>query len=158
VAAEASPAATAMRPPAPEVLSPTTILTLPAGPPVVNAEPVRSNTDPLLPEEAVPDLNDRAPLVPEAPAWAVLRLNAPLEVALLAPFKSEIDPPVAMVEYPATNTMRPAPPVLPAPTLILTLPEAPVVADFARSISAPLLPAAFTSPVWRCRAPLALLP
>ena len=78
-AVAASPALTATRPPVELFPLPTTILKLPPAPDV--AEPVRSVIMPLLPFDVVPEVNDKEPLVPFAPAMAVRTLNTPLDVA-----------------------------------------------------------------------------
>jgi hypothetical protein len=75
----ASPALMAIRPPELNFPLPTTTLTLPATPLV--ADPVRNVIWPLLPLLVVPEVKDREPAVPAAPALAVRTLNAPLEVA-----------------------------------------------------------------------------
>ena len=58
--------------------APTTTLKLPAVP-LVEA-PVFNTMPPLLPLLVVPERNDRKPVTPVVPEFAVLKLNAPLDV------------------------------------------------------------------------------
>ena len=57
---------------------PTTTLKLPAAPFV--AAPVFNTMPPLLPLLAVPERKDKKPVTPVVPEFAVLTLNAPLDV------------------------------------------------------------------------------
>jgi hypothetical protein len=78
-AAVLSPADTVMRPPVERFPLPITILTLPAVHLV--AEPVRRVMFPLLPLVVEPEVSEREPETPSAPAFAERTLKAPLEVA-----------------------------------------------------------------------------
>ena len=103
LAAVLSPAPTLVRPPAPIVPAPTSTLMLPPAPLV--ATPVFNTMPPLLPLLVVPERNERAPLTPFVPAFDVLTLNAPLEVARPYPVINDTMPPVPVVLSPAPTLM-----------------------------------------------------
>jgi hypothetical protein len=63
------PAAKVSRPPEPELPRPRLIARAPPLPPAADAEP--KDTDPVLPELEVPELNTRMPVTPFAPALAL---------------------------------------------------------------------------------------
>jgi len=144
------PACTEMRLPLPVEPVPARMLTLPAVP--CDAAPERRVIDPVLPEEEVPVLNDSVPLVPEAPASAVRRLNEPLVLDDPYPVESDTAPPVVDVLSPAATTKRPACELL-VPTTTLTLPEAPPVEWPLAKTMEPLLPA-LAEPVCMTSCPL----
>jgi hypothetical protein len=58
--------------------------------------PVRSEIDPELPDDAIPDFRDRPPLIPESAAWPLVILNAPEDVLALDPVIIETAPPLAV--------------------------------------------------------------
>ena len=109
--------------------------------------------EPLLPFVDDPDFKCSRPLTPFVPASAVMRLNAPLLVALPDPEATFTDPPVTVVLSPARSTSWPPDALTPAPTTILTLPPVPLSADPDRTTTEPLLPT-LPVPVFRWRPPL----
>ena len=87
------PPSSTIRPPAFSRPLPTTVLILPAVPDVAfSLEIVKL---PLLPLDAIPDFNLRAPLVPTvALLICVESVNEPLDVVSPRPDSKEMDPPV----------------------------------------------------------------
>ena len=141
VVAVLSPAPTWMWPPTSVVPAPMTTLTLPAAPLV--ATPVFNTMPPLLPWLVVPERKDKKPLTPVVPEFAVLTLNAPLDVTRPYPVINDIKPPVPLVVAvlsPAPTWMWPAASVSPAPINTLKLPPAPPVEAPVFSTIPPLLP------------------
>lgn len=65
------------------------------------ADPVRTDIAPELPELAVPVFMLRWPLVPAVDDRTVEILNDPLDVSAPKPDTNETDPPVALVLSPA---------------------------------------------------------
>jgi hypothetical protein len=98
------------------------------------AAPVAIVRDPVVPEDEVPEANLRAPLTPFVPAFDVTRRIAPLEVAVPEPAVREREPPVLeAVVKPAFSETAPPSPVSPVPTLTMTSPLLPFVAEPVKS-------------------------
>jgi hypothetical protein len=117
-AASVAPASTVMLPPLPTVPEPTDRAMAPPAPPV--AAPEDSVSDPELPAEVVPVENTRFPLTPLVPAFGVISLTCPLEVAEPVPEETSTSPPVPLAKEdpPASSCNGPPAPLLPVPTVI----------------------------------------
>ena len=76
-------------------------------------------TLPLLPTLEVPVLKPNAPLTPLLPALAERMRIAPLVLAVPAPLRTVMAPPVAMLLSPAVILTPPPTPLLPRPTVML---------------------------------------
>jgi hypothetical protein len=133
-AAVADPEEITMLPPGYAVPDPTFTKTEPPKPEV--AERVAMSKDPEEPELEVPDLNKIAPLTPNVPALADIKLIAPLDVADPEPETSEIAPPVKPELSPVVT--RTLPPFSdPTPTFATMFPPFPLVADPVASMKVP---------------------
>jgi hypothetical protein len=73
----------------------------------VSALPVRIDTEPLTPLDAVPELNTSAPLMPTTPAFADRTVTAPLLVAVPDPLATSIAPPVLEAPTPPDTVTEP---------------------------------------------------
>ena len=92
-----------IRPPAPSLPLPLTILKLPLAPLEID-RPVEIAMEPLLPDVDTPLFNTSDPLVPDVPDMDVFILKLPLDVKIPSPDVKEIEPPVDAVLWPDSST------------------------------------------------------
>ena len=112
LSAVVAPAVRLSAPPAPTVPAPTLTETAPPVPPAF-ASPEPMDTEPVVPELDVPELNFSRPEAPVAPAFAERIVRAPLVVSVLAPASISRAPPVTLAPTPdATSSLPPWPPVV----------------------------------------------
>ena len=83
---------------------------------------------PLLPPFAEPELNTSRPLTPAEPAFAVRIDITPLLVAVPSPLSRLSEPPLCTVLRPDSTLTAPLDPLVPLPTLMLTIPPRPPAA------------------------------
>ena len=95
---------------------------------------------PVLPSDEVPELNERRPLVPAAPAFADFIRIRPLLDDELYPDSTYIRPPVFDEVSPASNVNIPPLPEVPLPTVSEIEPPLPLVAAPEPIEIDPLLP------------------
>ena len=109
----------------PELLPPTTMLIVPATPPV--DAPVDIHNAPLLPDTELPERSTASPEIPEDETDAVLRRTDPEPPLTLEPLTTVTAPPTKVPEDdPDESMMAPAEPLL-SPRTILTDPARPPV-------------------------------
>jgi hypothetical protein len=108
--------------------------------------------DPEDPSEAVPVDKVIAPLTPASPEFGVCMAIEPLDVSVLAPLVSVIEPPVAARLDPASIETLPEP-ADPAPTANLIAPPVPLSALAPVEMDMPPEEPSFVAPVPSERAP-----
>ena len=126
------------------------------------------NTEPLVPDDVVPDENTSEPEAPSVPAFVEAIITRPLDVAVGTPEFKEILPPEVDEESPAiakstpedstvpspmANTKLPDLPELLFPDEICTFPEDPLLVVPVEKVKCPLIPALPASKVRKIIAP-----
>ena len=114
-----------IKPPAPLLPLPMVTLIAPALPPVEAADPIE--TEPVVPDVDVPELNASKPDTPASPALEDAIVIAPLVLAMPCPLATPTVPPVRTVLWPDCTRISPPVPLLPLPTLMLRAPDLPPV-------------------------------
>ena len=83
--------------------------------------------EPDLPDDAEPERKTSTPGLPRRPALPVRTVIAPLVVAMPCPMVKNTGAPVLRMLSPAVMVRKPAAPLLPLPTVMLTCPPLPPV-------------------------------
>jgi len=110
-------------------------------------------TAPLLPELAVPVLNNSKPLLPVFPELEVVMRTLPLDDIALAPEINLTSPPLSPADDPADSNKSPPTPLSPAPTRMDKEPARPDDATPDVTVTEPLFPE-LVVPVSNTKSPL----
>ena len=115
--------------------------------------PLPTDKQPAFPVDEVPELKTSVPLAPATPEFGLSTKITPLLVAVPSPDKKPIIPPVSRVLRPESAHTRFPCPLVPLPTLMLSLPLRPPLLDPLATAKLPEFPER-ADPLLNTRRPL----